>query len=198
MKRPDELSYTVEELNQEVWKDILGFEGFYQASNLGRFRSLPRVIVRSNGITENKPGRILKNNYYSNGYVQLILYVDKVRTNFIAHRVIAEMFVANPYNKDTVNHKNGIKNDLRAHNLEWCTRSENNYHAYKIGLSKANPKKGEDSSRTKLTNLEALEIRQTYKPGKFNKTIFEKYKDKISKSGFNSIARGKSWKHLTN
>lgn len=196
MKRPDELSYTVEELNQEVWKDIPGFEGFYQASDLGRFRALNRAIVRSNGIIENKPGRILKNNYYSNGYIQLILYVDKIRSNFIAHRVIAEIFIPNPNNKDTVNHKNGIKNDLRVSNLEWCTRSENSCHAYRTGLSKANPKKGEDNSRTKLTNLEALEIRRTYRPGKVNKPVFEKYKDKISKSGFNKIARGETWKHI--
>ena len=196
MVKPKEVEYSLDELATEGWLDIPGFEGYYQASNLGRFRALPRVITRSNGIIEHKPGRILKNNYYSNGYVQLILYVERKRSNFIGHRIIAQMFIDNPENKDTVNHINGIKNDLRVTNLEWCTRSENSLHAHRTGLLKPNPQRGEKNSRTKLTDLEATEIRRTYTKGKLNKEVFMKYQDKVSKSVFKKISRGDIWKHI--
>ena len=69
-------------------------------------------------------------------------------------------------------------------------------HAHRTGLLKPNPRRGEKNHWTKLTDIEALEIRQTYIPYKFNKSIFMKYSDRISKSGFNKIARGEVWKHL--
>lgn len=72
----------------EKWLPVKGFEEYYAVSDLGRFKPLYREIKRCNGQIERKPSRILKNLYYSNGYTQLMFYVDKKRYTFIGHRVV--------------------------------------------------------------------------------------------------------------
>lgn len=116
---------------KEIWKDIEGFEGKYEISNMGRVKSLK----------ENGEFLILKPRL-SNGYVRV--YLGKVEIKLksaLIHRLVATAFIDNCKNKPFVNHKNGIKTDNRVENLEWCTKSENTIHAYNNGLSKP-PNKG--------------------------------------------------------
>lgn len=116
--------------NIEEWRDIKRYQGLYQISNLGRVKRLKRKS--SNGrILEEK---ILKNQVERKGYIGISLQIDGVKHREKIHRLIAEEFIPNPKNKAEVNHINGIKNDNRIENLEWVTPSENQKHAYKLGL----------------------------------------------------------------
>lgn len=122
---------------KEVWKDIKGYEGYYQASNLGRIKRLEREIKTRNGKGEHK--RILKENilqgfYCPKGYVRVLLTRDKKNKTYMIHRLIAETFIPNPDNFPQVNHIDGIKNHNNVENLEWCTQSYNIKHSYEIGL----------------------------------------------------------------
>ena len=81
--RKNILKYSKFEIENEVWKPIKNFEKYYEVSNLGRYRNLDRVILKSNGVKQFSKSKFLKNNYYTNGYTQLILVVDKKRYNFI-------------------------------------------------------------------------------------------------------------------
>ena len=117
------------EYQKEIWKDIKGYEGSYQVSNLGSVKSLNRFDSAGHKLK----GKILKACINFDGYHQVILCNGRIKT-FTSHRLIASAFIPNPENKPEVNHKKGIKLDNRASELEWCTRSENMQHAYDIGL----------------------------------------------------------------
>lgn len=119
---------------EEIWKDIKGYEGLYQISNLGRLRSLDRY-VRHKKI---KSLRLLKGKIMSptisnsTGYLVSTLYNKGKGKQVTIHRLVAETFIPNPENKPEVNHINGIRDDDRVENFEWVNRSENQLHAYKI------------------------------------------------------------------
>ena len=115
----------------EIWKDIKGYEGLYQVSNLGRVKSLPKVDSKycKEKLLKSHTNKIT-------GYSQIILCKDAKRHCCYIHRLVAETFIANPNNKLEVNHISGIKEDNRVENLEWSTRQENVVHSYKKGLRK--------------------------------------------------------------
>src|SRR5580704_15348041 len=108
-------------VEQEIWKDVVGFaSGFYQVSNLGRVKSLPRLRNYNGGFRKTCP-KILKQSV--DRYAQVRLHDSNTYKVLLVHRLVAEAFIPNPHNKPTVNHKNGDKKDNRACNLEWMTRS---------------------------------------------------------------------------
>ena len=114
----------------EIWKDIEGYEGLYQVSNLGRVKSIygwcgNRFVKRT---------KILKLKINNKGYTKVYLYKNKKSKMFFVHRLVAMAFVPNPNNLPQVNHKDGNKLNNSIGNLEWCTCSENIKHAYKTGL----------------------------------------------------------------
>lgn len=109
----------------EQWKDIIGYEGLYQASDLGRFRSLDCERTMKNGVTREHRGQIVKPYLASDGYMMINLSDDNGRKAYKAHRIVAQLFVPNPMNLGLVNHKNENKKDNRAVNLEWCTNRYN-------------------------------------------------------------------------
>ena len=115
-------------MENEIWKDIKGYEGSYQISNLGRVKSLVRLHV--------KKEVILTNTCDSNGYKMTTLTVNGFELKTSIHRLIAIAFIGNPHNKPQVNHINGIKTDNRIENLEWATSKENINHAWDTGLTK--------------------------------------------------------------
>lgn len=116
----------------EIWKTIPGYEELYEASNLGRIRSLPRATTN---------GRVLKLYCNSkNGYMYVSLSKDNVQKSRRVHRLVMAAF--NGLNDGLqVNHLNGNKADNRIDNLEYCTQSENMKHAYIAGLEKPQTKK---------------------------------------------------------
>lgn len=118
---------------KENWKDIKGFEGLYQVSDLGNIKSLGNG---SSTDSRTKQVRILKLQLKKTGYLQVKLCKEGRSFYKRPHRLVAEAFIYNPENKKEVNHINGIKNDNRVENLEWCTSSENQIHSFKNGLQK--------------------------------------------------------------
>ena len=120
----------------EIWKDIKGLEGSYQVSNLGRVKSLARVIKRSDNTIQTFKERILKVLPDNNGYSRVSLPIKGKQTKVRIHRLVAIAFIENKENKKEVNHIDGIKNNNNVTNLEWCTGSENRKHAWDIGLRK--------------------------------------------------------------
>lgn len=110
----------------EIWKPIKGFEGFYEVSNYGNVRSL-------NYHRENRTC-ILKQKKTRDGYLETTLFKNGKPQFVRTHRIVAGAFCENPQGKLEVNHIDGNKLNNRADNLEWVTSSENQKHAYKMGL----------------------------------------------------------------
>lgn len=123
---------------EEVWKDISGYEGYYQVSNLGRIKSLERFCINApnnvSGFIKNE--KVLVLNPRNDGYPATTFKSSGKFKTFRVHRLVASAFIPNPHGKKNVNHINGIKTDNRVENLEWATHSENNKHAYRTGLAK--------------------------------------------------------------
>lgn len=114
--------------SEEIWKDVLGYEGFYQISSNGILRSLPHIRLNGTNGKYLQKGRIRVPYINSSGYYVVNLSKNgKIATKFI-HKLVAEAFIKNPEKKATVNHKNGNKLDNSIENLEWATKSEQAYH----------------------------------------------------------------------
>ena len=98
---------SVESLPNEEWRDIVGYEGLYQVSNLGRVKSLPKRIVYKDGREYIYPSKVMKNQKVSTGYRYVTLYSVNGRRQYYVHRLVAETFIPNPNNLEDVNHKDG-------------------------------------------------------------------------------------------
>lgn len=116
---------------KEVWKDIEGYEGLYQVSNTGRVKHLPYTLNNISG-SHYMDERILKQNPNNSGYLMVGLYKNKKGLNKTVHRLVAKAFVENKKGLLEVNHRNEIKTDNRAENLEWVTHRQNSTHGTKI------------------------------------------------------------------
>lgn len=106
---------------EEIWKPVVGYEGLYEVSNLGRVKAVKTIE------------RFLKTTGVHDQYVQTCLYKKCKMVNFYLHRLVALHFIPNPENKKTVNHIDCNKNNNEVSNLEWVSQKENNqsYQAFK-------------------------------------------------------------------
>ena len=115
------------EVMKEIWKQIPGYEGLYEASTLGRIRSMERIASGRWGHSHRR-SHILKANNIHNGYQQVKFSIDGIKSQPLVHRLVAKTFIPNPLNLPQVNHKDGNPANNQVDNLEWCTASENCKH----------------------------------------------------------------------
>lgn len=174
------------ETSGEIWKPVVGYEGFYDVSNLGRVRSVSRRYCIS---------RVLKHTYHKNGYPLVFLSRKVVaedggvsyKKTVKVHRLVAEAFLG--LSELTVNHKNGIKDDNRVENLEWISHEDNIRHAWKTGINKK--RVGRQLVWTRLTEEKAREIKHSKLPRKDLARQFNMSYDTIR-----DIQVGRSWSYI--
>jgi hypothetical protein len=176
---------------ERIWKKIPGYS-LYEVSKYGEIKTFN---WKNKGIE-----KIMKPALDACGYLRTVLKRDfdgKLCTVKV-HRMVALSFLENPENKPMVNHKNGIRNDNRVSNLEWCTNSENIKHSFTIGLSS---NKGSKNPSATLTEEQAQEILDNYEFGKKSKKgitkkqLAEKYNTTINVISF--LVQRRTWKHLS-
>lgn len=175
----------------EIWKDINGLEGRYQVSSLGRVKNISRFVYSYNAANKQRkiPERILKQPLNIYGYPTVHIRTKGFKRGYTIHRFVAKAFIENPKNLPCVNHKNGIKTDNMVENLEWCTASENELHAYKTGLKK--PRTGTDMYNVKLNNASVLLIRAS---SESSYKLAAKYG--VSQGVIMRIKHRQTWKHI--
>ena len=155
------------DLPNEVWVDVVGYEGFYKVSNIGRIRS----FVRGGRL-----GCVLKQCTHRQGYKEVRLTINKKGKMFLVHRLVADAFIPNPDNKETVNHKDGDKANNRVENLEWATINENIAHAFRTGLREfPEARRQELYNGRKLSKQDVIDIREEFSNGSTQKELAEKY-----------------------
>ena len=173
----------------EQWKDIPGYEGFYEVSNKGRVR---RVSPEKG----TWPGRIVTPNRGGDGYQTVRLSRNKVKKTFSTHRIVALVWVPNPHGYKQVNHKDGDKLNPSADNLEWCTARQNMIHARDILNVTFNTGKGVLGSKngnSKLTGQEVREVKYLLSPDtpvRERAKLFNIHHSRISR-----IKNNKAWRH---
>lgn len=181
--------------DEEVWVDVVGYEGYYQVSNLGRVKRLPRYVDNKKGDRVSVRGGLLSPSYSAHGYPKVSLCLKGVSKGFLVHRLVAIAFLPNPEDLECVDHLNGIKYDNRLSNLEWVSKGTNNLRAT-ITNGRRNRKQRRSGKPAingeavvhicRLIDLNILTYRQIA-------DIYGVGEDTIS-----SIASGRSWNTVTN
>lgn len=122
---------------KEIWKDIKGYEGLYQISNLGNVKKIKnkKYNINKKEVEEKEINKYISIGKHKLGYKNVKL-TDKngIRKNLFLHRIIAEAFIENPNNFNIINHKDGDKSNNDINNLEWTSQKDNVNHAWKNGL----------------------------------------------------------------
>ena len=128
----------VKSLSGETWRPVVGYENYYSVSNLGRVKSIIRIVENKNSKIL-RGERILKQSVKKNGYLSVPLQVNKNKKNFMVHRLVAAAYLPEKNGNLHVNHKDENKSNNNIENLEWCTQKyNNNYGSRNERISKAN------------------------------------------------------------
>ncbi len=186
----------LQSLPTEVWKDIIGYEGKYQISNLGRVKSLERFEERA-GYERFMSGRILKFAQYTHksceGYLYVVLCKNSKGKIFKIHKLVAEHFIENLSGFLQVNHINGIKIDNTRENLEWCDNKHNIKEYFKMNPHGGDCVRGSKNASAKLNEGEVKEILKL-KDSLTQSQLAERFK--ISPTTVWHIINGKQWRHV--
>lgn len=141
---------------EEIWKDIEGYEGLYQVSNLGKVRSCDRYVrsvSKSGKVYRRRLNGLILQDYQSDGYHMIDIQKYNIRESFLVHRLVAKAFVDNPDNKPAVNHIDRNKDNNSYNNLEWVTNQENSQHAKLTGHDFGKAWRGKHMTHDQRLNL---------------------------------------------
>ena len=117
---------SIESLPNEEWRDVVGYEGLYQVSNLGRVRSVDKIIKTGRGyVSRLVKGKMKKIKVHSNGYLEVNLSSNGKAKTYKIHRLVSMAFIPNPRHFKEVNHKDEDKTNNNVDNLEWCSSKYN-------------------------------------------------------------------------
>ena len=181
----------------EIWKDIKGYEGLYQVSNMGRIKSLNYRRTGKEGIMTPS-----KNN---DGYLIICLYKNKKTKTFLVHRLVAKHFLPNNNNLPEVNHiidDFEHRSDNRVENLEWCTREYNNNYGNRTKKHSENIKRYKNPKAKKVKCITTNEIFNCMKDAeeKYNvayQSISSCCKGKLKSAGKHPITKEKLvWQYV--
>lgn len=184
---------------KERWKPVRRYEGFYEVSNLGRVRSVDRLIVTSANVLRNVKGSVLKpfptspaTNLKVKPYLQVDLWRDNINKKELVHRLVWEAFNGIIPKHKQVNHKNGVKFDCRLKNLNLKTPKGNMTHAIRKGL---NNTKGSHNGSSKLGEADVLFIRELFTTGTYSQ---KELSDSIGVNfvTIHDIVTRKTWRHI--
>lgn len=150
------------------------------------------TLYENGDIINNKTNKKL--NPFTNGvgYLRFTFYKNGKKVQKYLHRLLAESFIPNPEKKDFINHIDGNPENNKLTNLEWCTKSENAIHAYKLGLKIANPSYGINNGNSILNDDIVNDIRYRYNNGEKQTEIANYYK--VSKQVVYNVVHNKTWK----
>lgn len=165
----------------ETWKIVKDTDSIYQISSLGR--------LKTNNWKNHGLEKVMKPARDKKGYLRTVIKRNGKLGTVKLHRLVAETFIPNPENKPQVNHKNGIKDDNRVENLEWCTNSENHKHSFAIGTQS---NKGENNPTNKLTDKMVLYMRSHPEI----RTLCFASIYRLERSTIKRARYGKTWTHL--
>jgi hypothetical protein len=178
-------------MKNETWKDIIGYEGYYSISNLGRVRCLKKSV---RGVISDRIApkiMVIHFNKFTGYYsVQFGEWGFFEHQRFPIHRLVATHFVDNPNNFPEVNHIDGDKGNNHFTNLQWVTREQNIQHGFVTGLIET--PKGQNHVCAKLTNEAVLQI--------FNSPLGPRELSRKLNLPYSTVAAirtGASWNHIT-
>lgn len=171
----------------EEWRSIPDFDG-YQASSLGKIRGIDRLKPGRNGFRLTR-GQELKQTPNKKGYPEVRLRKNGTHTRLV-HKLVASAFLVKTEGCTQINHINGVKTDNSFENLEWVTQSQNQLHAYKLGLQPS--RAGEGNGRAILTDEKVTNIKELYNSGKPAREVSEILG--ISLYTVRQIISGRTWK----
>lgn len=170
--------FTEEELNNEIWKDIPEYEELYQVSNLGRVRSLDRIVTRKDGRKQLCKGKLLSPCKLRWGYLGVNLSKNNKGLTKKVHRLVAKTFLNNSFNLLDVNHIDEDKTNNRLNNLEWCSRE------YNVNYGTRNEKISKPVIMCNLDGNELKEFKSTRSAGRY-------LNDESKCSGISNCCNGK-------
>lgn len=184
--------YRIDNLPNEKWIDIYGYEGLYMVSDLGRIKSIFRQVDGLGGKIHSFPEKLLSHQVDKFGYHRVPLRKNSKAKYLSVHRLVAQHFIPNPFNLPQVNHKKGNKSDNRATEIEWCTASQNKKHSYDE-LNHARMR-GERNGMTKITPEIIKSVKEAYNKLQSFKLTGNQFG--ISNTHAWRIVRNKTWEHL--
>jgi hypothetical protein len=175
-------------MSNEVWKDVVGFEGLYQVSNMGRVRSLPHTRIETKGRKKGKQNhyslRLLRPNLGVKGYYVVQFVKDGQKFRWEVHRAVARTFLGPLPDNHHTHHISGDRTDNRLENLVYLHSSEHMHLTHR----------GENCHKAILTEADVLEVRKLLDAGHIQKEIAAMYG--VCRSTIGEIKRGKSWAHI--
>lgn len=171
----------------EVWKPIPGHPD-HEASSEGRIRR----AVRGNNYPA---GHIIKAFPTPRGYRALGIWTDGKRVNCLVHRLVGMAFLPPIEGKPFINHINSIRHDNRAANLEWCTRTENLVHSYRVGGQRLVDRTGPKNPNTRLNAEAVLAIRARRAAGEPSKDIAADFG--VTHQAVDQVVKRLTWRHVT-